>query len=170
MEKQISFRLGKMEKQQSFHVSAMEKQKSFRIAMGRQMSFGVDRRKIKDSPGKRGDSVLHLACRGGNLSKVIEILQNLGLDAVSKQNQEGETPLYVAAENGHAHVVAQFLKHLDLQTASIAANYGYDPVHIAAKQGHLEVLRELLNSFPNLVMTTDSSNSTALHTPRLKDT
>ncbi|KAJ0949234.1 putative ankyrin repeat-containing domain, PGG domain, ankyrin repeat-containing domain superfamily [Helianthus annuus] len=81
-----------------------------------------------------------------------------------KQNQEGETPLYVAAENGHVHVVGQFLKHLDLQTASIAANNGYDPFHIAAKQGHLEVLRELLNSFPNLVMTTDSSNSTALHT------
>ncbi|KAM0052635.1 putative ankyrin repeat-containing domain, PGG domain, ankyrin repeat-containing domain superfamily [Helianthus debilis subsp. tardiflorus] len=164
MEKQISFRLGKMEKQQSFRVSAMEKQKSFRISMGRQMSFGVDRKKAKDSPGKRGDSVLHLACRGGNLSKVIEILQSLGLDALSKQNQEGETPLYVAAENGHVHVVGQFLKHLDLQTASIAANNGYDPFHIAAKQGHLEVLRELLNSFPNLVMTTDSSNSTALHT------
>ncbi|KAI3683305.1 hypothetical protein L1987_83808 [Smallanthus sonchifolius] len=164
MEKQISFRLGKMEKQQSFRVSAMEKQKSFRIAMGRQMSFGVDRRKAKDSPGKRGDSMLHLACRGGNLSKVLEILQSLGLEALSIQNQEGETPLYVAAENGHVHVVAQFLKHLDLQTASIAANNGYDPFHIAAKQGHLEVLRELLNSFPNLVMTTDSSNSTALHT------
>ncbi|KAL4561251.1 hypothetical protein LXL04_033414 [Taraxacum kok-saghyz] len=164
MEKQISFRMGKMENQQSFRVSAMEKQKSFRIAMGRQMSFGVDRRKPKDSPGKRGDSMLHLASRGGNLAKVIEIFQSVGLDGLSKQNQEGETPLYVAAENGHSHVVAQFLKHLDLQTASIAANNGYDPFHIAAKQGHLEVLKELLNSFPNLVMTTDSANSTALHT------
>ncbi|KAL4589682.1 hypothetical protein LXL04_002590 [Taraxacum kok-saghyz] len=111
--------------------------------MGRQMSFGVDRRKPKDSPGKCGDSMLHLASRGGNLAKVIEIFQSVGLDGLSKQNQEWETPLYVAAENGHSHVVAQFLKHLDLQTASIAANNGYDPFHIAAKQGHLEVLKEL---------------------------
>ncbi|KAI3697164.1 hypothetical protein L6452_29971 [Arctium lappa] len=168
MEKQISFRMGKMEKQQSFRISAMEKQKSFRIALGRNMSF----RKPKDSPGKRGDTMLHLACRGGNLCKIMEIFQSVGLDdsdaitnnLLSKQNQEGETPLYVAAENGHSHVVIEFLKHLDLQTASIAANNGYDPFHVAAKQGHLEVLRELLNSFPNLVMTTDSSNSTALHT------
>ncbi|KAM7489366.1 hypothetical protein LguiB_026850 [Lonicera macranthoides] len=166
MEKQQSFR-GVMEKQKSFR-GLMEKQKSFRIAMERQLSFGGERKKSKDSPGKRGDSQLHLAARGGNLSKAREIFSKFdgnGIkDLLANQNQEGETPLYVAAENGHALAVAEFLKHLDLQTASIAANNGYDSFHVAAKQGHLEVLKELLNSFPNLVMTTDSSNSTALHT------
>ncbi|CAL5348135.1 unnamed protein product [Camellia sinensis] len=167
MEKQKSFRGGVMEKQKSFR-GLMEKQKSFRIAMERQLSFGGERKRGKDSPGKRGDSPLHLAARAGNASKVRDIFQrfdaNVVKELLSKQNQEGETALYVTAENGHAHVVTEFLKHLDLQTASIAAKNGYDPFHIAAKQGHLEVLKELLHSFPNLVMTTDPSNSTALHT------
>ncbi|KAJ8527591.1 hypothetical protein K7X08_015042 [Anisodus acutangulus] len=165
MEKQQSFRNGTMEKQKSFR-GLMEKQKSFRIAMERQLSFGGgERKRGKESPGKRGDSQLHLAVRAGNLGKVKEIVQKVdSKDLLSKQNLEGETVLYVAAENGHSLVVAELLKHLDLQTASILANNGYDAFHVAAKQGHLEVLKELLHSFPNLVMTTDSSNSTALHT------
>ncbi|GMP78899.1 hypothetical protein CsSME_00034664 [Camellia sinensis var. sinensis] len=140
MEKQKSFRGGVMEKQKSFR-GLMEKQKSFRIAMERQLSFGGERKRGKDSPGKRGDSPLHLAARAGNASKVRDIFQrfdaNVVKELLSKQNQEGETALYVTAENGHAHVVTEFLKHLDLQTASIAAKNGYDPFHIAAKQGHL---------------------------------
>ncbi|XP_047980603.1 ankyrin repeat-containing protein At5g02620-like [Salvia hispanica] len=169
IEKQQSFRNGAMEKQKSFR-GLMEKQKSFRIAMERQMSFGGDRKKSKDSPGKRGDTPLHLAARPGNLAKVKEIIQkmesiNNGVrDLLSKQNQEGETPLYVAAENGHVLVVGEFLKHSDAETSAIPANNGYDPFHVAAKQGHLEVLKELLRFFPSLVMTTDITNSTALHT------
>ncbi|KAL5578608.1 hypothetical protein UlMin_011050 [Ulmus minor] len=165
MEKQQSFGRA-MEKQKSFR-GFMEKQKSFRIVMERQLSFmGGERKKGKDSPGKRGDSQLHLAARGGNLGKIRDILQNgkEAVDMLSKPNQEGETPLYIASENGQAMVVGEMLKHMDLQTASIAARNGYDPFHIAARQGHLEVLKELLNVFPNLAMTTDLSNSTALHT------
>lgn len=137
IEKQQSFRNGTMEKQRSFR-GLMEKQKSFRIAMERQLSFGGERKRGKESPGKRGDSPLHLAIRAGNLGKVKEIVHSKSTnDLLSKQNQEGETVLYVAAENGHSLVVAELLKHLDLQTASILANNGFDAFHIAAKQGHL---------------------------------
>ncbi|XP_041026283.1 ankyrin repeat-containing protein At5g02620-like [Juglans microcarpa x Juglans regia] len=171
MEKQLSFR-GVMEKQKSFR-GFMEKQKSFRIVMEKQLSFiGGERKKGKDSPGKRGDLPFHLAARAGNLSRVREILQtcdgNEAKELLAKQNQEGETALYVAAENGHALVAGEMLKHLDLQTASIAARNGYDPFHVATKQGHLEVLKELLHVFPNLAMTTDLSNSTALHTAAIQ--
>ncbi|KAK9288524.1 hypothetical protein L1049_016983 [Liquidambar formosana] len=168
MEKQQSFR-GVMEKQSSFR-RLMEKQKSFRLVMEKQLSFGggSERNKSKESPGKRGDSALHLTARGGNLMKVRDILRNCDSggvkDLIVKQNQEGETCLYAAAENGHAPVVSEFLKHLDIETASIVARSGYDPFHVAAKQGHVEVLKELLHFLPNLAMTTDSSNSTALHT------
>ncbi|XP_047315026.1 ankyrin repeat-containing protein At5g02620-like [Impatiens glandulifera] len=177
MERQTSFVGAKLEKQQSFNRimekqksfrGLMEKQKSFRMAVERQLSFGGERKRGKDSPGKRGDSSLHLAARTAHLSRVKDMMtrfdSNAVKDLLSKQNQEGETPLYVAAENGHANIVSEFLKHLDLQTASIAARNGYDPFHIAAKQGHLDVLKELLQCFPNLVMTTDAANSTALHT------
>lgn len=162
MEKQKSFRNGTIEKQKSFR-GLMEKQKSFRIAMERQLSFGGgERKRGKESPGKRGDSPLHLAVRAGNLGKVKEIVQKLdnskGIsDLLSKQNQEGETALYVAAENGHTLVVAELLKHLDLQTASILARNGYDAFHVAAKQGHIgESLcpqkRKKREHFPSLVL------------------
>ncbi|XP_004244774.1 ankyrin repeat-containing protein At5g02620 [Solanum lycopersicum] len=166
MEKGVSFQSEKMEKQQN---GVMEKQKSFRIVMERQVSFSIEKKRDKESPGKRGDSPLHLAARAGNLGKVKEIIQKFdnskGIkELLSLQNQQGETALYIAAENGHTLVVVEILKHLDLQVASLVANNGYDAFQVAAKQGHLEVLKELLHSFPNLVMATDSSNSTALHT------
>ncbi|XP_057546831.1 ankyrin repeat-containing protein At5g02620 [Amaranthus tricolor] len=178
MEKQVSFKnvvdkpesSGKtMEKLGSFRGAVLEKQKSFQLKMERQFSFaGSEKKKSKDSPGKRGDSPLHMYARAGNLRKIIEIIQNCESDdcktLLCKQNQEGETPLYVAAENGHAMVVGEFMKYLDLHTASIGARSGYDPFHIAARQGHIEVLKELLRAFPNLAMTTDPSNTTALHT------
>lgn len=152
MEKQQSFRGGGMEKQKSFR-GLMEKQKSFRIALEKQLSFGGERKKIKESPGKRGDMPLHLAARAGNLSKVRDILQRFDADVVkeliSKQNQEGETALYVAAENGHAHVVSELLKHIDLQTASIAAKNGLDTFHIATKQGHIGKI--MISFFAHLV-------------------
>ncbi|PQQ03390.1 ankyrin repeat-containing protein [Prunus yedoensis var. nudiflora] len=176
IEQQPSFR-GAMEKQKSFR-GFMEKQKSFRIVMEKQLSFiGGERRKSKESPGKRGDSQLHLAARAGNLVRVKEILQNCNssnesIGLLSKTNQEGETPLYASADNGHAVIVGEMLKHMDLQTASITARNGYDPFHIAVRQAILldfemlldQVLKELLHVFPNLAMTTDLSNSTALHT------
>ncbi|KAL4312429.1 hypothetical protein GQ457_01G018150 [Hibiscus cannabinus] len=158
-----------MEKQKSSR-GFMERQKSFRVVMERQLSFigAGERRKNRESPGKRGDSPLHLAARTGNLSRVREILHNLNgpeaKELLAKQNLEGETPLYVAAENGQAVVVAEMLKHMDLETASITARNGYDPFHVAAKHGHVEVLKELLGTFPNSVMTTDLSCTTALHT------
>ncbi|KAF6162337.1 hypothetical protein GIB67_008466 [Kingdonia uniflora] len=166
MEKQMSFR-GVMEKQKSFR-GVMDKQKSFRIAIEKQQSFR-EKKKMKESPGKRGDTPLHLAARTGNLMKVREILQDChnsdGLkELLSKQNIIGETALYTAAENGHTPVVSELLKHLDPQTASLPAKNKYDSFHVAAKQGHLEVLKELLNYFPDLSMTADASCSTALHT------
>lgn len=110
--------------------------------MEKQLSFmGSERKKSKESPGKRGDLPIHLAARAGNLSRVKEIIQYCSnyesKDLLAKQNLEGDTPLYVASENGHALVVSEILKYLDLQTASIVARNGYDPFHIAAKQGHL---------------------------------
>lgn len=128
MEKLPSFGKASMERQKSFRGGLLEKQKSFRVVMERQLSFIGERRKKNESPGKRGDSPLHIAARTGNLGKVKELIRGCCdgdgqelRDLLSKQNLEGETPLYIAAENGHSIVVEEMLKHMDLETASIAA-------------------------------------------------
>ncbi|KAG9141282.1 hypothetical protein Leryth_001760 [Lithospermum erythrorhizon] len=182
MEKQKSFK-GLMDKQKSFK-GLIEKQKSFRISMERQMSFGGDRKRGKDSPGKKGDSQLHLAARAGNLTKVKDMFHKFTSDVIremlSKQNQEGETPLYISAENGHADIVEEFLKHLDVESASIAATNGYDPFHIAARQGHcdkkgqtalhmavkgqnVEIVLELIKPDSSVLGLGDNKGNTALH-------
>ncbi|CAH2038827.1 unnamed protein product [Thlaspi arvense] len=189
LEKQVSFQSGNvekhgikgraMEKQERATMERqrsvrgfVEKQKSFRLVMERQLSFmngGGERKKKNESPGKRGDSPLHIGARTGNLGKVMESIRCCNgteelKQLLSNQNLEGETPLYAAAENGHSLVVGEMLKHMDLETASIAARNGFDPFHVAAKQGHLEALKKLLETFPNLAMTTDLLCTTALHT------
>ncbi|XP_010927921.1 ankyrin repeat-containing protein At5g02620 [Elaeis guineensis] len=167
LDKLQSFRLGAMEKQKSFRMGSMEKQKSFRLgSMDKQQSF--KERRYRDSPGKRGDTPLHLASRAGNVVHVQRILSDCDerqlKDLISKQNQDGETALYVAAEKGHVEVVHEILMVSDFQSASTKANNSFDAFHIAAKQGHLEILKELLQSFPALAMTTNLMNSTALDT------
>ncbi|CAN6890438.1 unnamed protein product, partial [Brassica oleracea] len=159
-----------MERQRSLR-GFVEKQKSFRVVIERQLSFMNGERKMKknESPGKRGDSPLHIAARTGNLGKVMESIRSCNgaeelKELLSKQNLEGETPLYTAADNGHSLVVEEMLKHMNLEIASIAARNGFDPFHVAAKQGHLETLKRLLETFPNLAMTTDLLCTTALHT------
>ncbi|KAJ4775659.1 Ankyrin repeat-containing protein [Rhynchospora pubera] len=161
MEKQPSTRLGALEKLRSFK---MEKQKSFRLVG----STSFKEKKNKESPGKRGDTFLHLAARAGNVPHVQKILAEAGeegaKDLASKQNLDGETALYVAAEKGHVEVVREILMVSDVPSAGLKANSTFDAFHIAAKQGHLDVLKELLNSFSALAITTNSVNATALDT------
>ena len=132
-----------MERQSSFRLGALEKLKSFR---------GLDnfRGKSKGSPGKRGDTALHLAARAGSVPHVQKILAEFDRELVgelaARPNQDGETALYVAAEKGHTEVVREILKVSDIQTAGIKASNSFDAFHIAAKQGHLGELFFLLTS------------------------
>lgn len=135
MEKQQSFRLGALERLQSFksfRMGPMEKQKS------------IKEKKSKESPGKRGDTSLHLASRAGNSSSVAKILSGCEedqlKDLISKQNQDGETALYVAAERGFGGVIKEILRVSDVQSAAIQANNSFDAFHVASKQGHFGIV------------------------------
>jgi ankyrin repeat protein len=163
MEKQSSTRHGPLEKLKSFR--GIEKQRSFKfLSMEKQQSF----KRNKDSPGKRGDTALHLAARAGSVAHVQKILAEcdpeLVVELAARQNQDGETALYVSCEKGHVEVVCEILKASDVQSAGLKASNSFDAFHIAAKQGHLDVLKELLQAFPSLAMTTNSVNATALDT------
>lgn len=124
----------------------------------------------KQLTGKRDDTPLHSAVRARNLEVVKEILSAEGelKEFLSKQNQSGETALYVAAEYGHVDVLKEIIKYCDIADAEIKAKNGYDAFHIAAKQGDLEVLKVLMATLPDLAMTVDATNTTALHTAAMQ--
>ncbi|KAM6578727.1 hypothetical protein CsatB_030564 [Cannabis sativa] len=123
----------------------------------------------KQLTGKRDDSPLHSAARAGNIVAAREILTGTGggtelKQLLAKQNHSGETALYVAAEYGYVDLVREMIQYYDLSDAGIKARNGFDAFHIAAKQGDLDVLTVLMEAYPELAMTVDISNTTALHT------
>nr|CAD1841987.1 unnamed protein product [Ananas comosus var. bracteatus] len=90
----------------------------------------------KQLTGKRDDTPLHSAARAGNLAVVKEIL--------SGTNDEE-------------------LKDL-LSKQNQAGRLLYLLLRSTAKQGDVDVVKELLQALPELSMTVDLSNTTALHT------
>ncbi|KAK2643187.1 hypothetical protein Ddye_024950 [Dipteronia dyeriana] len=133
----------------------------------------VARKKMtKQLTGKRDDTALHAAVRAGNLAAVTETLTGKEEEELreflAKQNQSGETALYVAAEYGYVDLVREMINRHDLADAGIKARNGFDAFHIAAKQGDLEVLKVLMEAHPELAMTVDLTNTTALHTAAMQ--
>ncbi|KAJ1379942.1 PGG domain [Sesbania bispinosa] len=122
----------------------------------------------KQLTGKRDDSRLHSAARAGNLAVLKDTLTSTEEDELhellARQNQDGETALYVAAEYGYVDVVREMIQYYDLADAGIKARNGFDAFHIAAKQGDIDILKILMEAHPELSMTVDPSNTTALHT------
>ncbi|GAB2263351.1 hypothetical protein Droror1_Dr00004348 [Drosera rotundifolia] len=128
----------------------------------------LQKKMTKQLTGKRDDTSLHAAARAGDLDAVMDIIggkeEEELKELLSKQNQSGETALYAAAENGQVDIVREVIKFYDPVAASIKARNEYDAFHIAAKQGDLEILKVLMEVHPDLSMTCDTSNTTALQT------
>ncbi|KAI4349248.1 hypothetical protein L6164_009861 [Bauhinia variegata] len=122
----------------------------------------------KQLTGMWDDTPLHSAVRAGHLDLVLGIIaekeEQEVKELLSKQNRSGETALYIAAENGHIDMVKELLKYCDIGLASFKARNGFDAFQIAAKNGDLEILKVLIEAIPELSMTVDQSNTTALHT------
>ncbi|KAF5182107.1 Ankyrin repeat-containing protein [Thalictrum thalictroides] len=109
----------------------------------------------KQLTGKRGDTPLHSASRAGKIAEIKEIFSRTNDEDLKKllieQNQSGEIALYVAAEYCYVDVVVEMLKYYDIVSASLFGTCA-------------EVLKALQKAVPELSMTVDLSNTTALHT------
>ncbi|KAL3620636.1 hypothetical protein CASFOL_035548 [Castilleja foliolosa] len=124
----------------------------------------------KQLTGKRDDTKLHSAARAGDIVSIKQLIVDFASagdeelkELLCKQNSAGETALYVAAEYGYFDVVKEMIDHYDLVGAGIKARNGFDALLIAAKQGDFEVVKVLLEAQPELSMTVDIVNTTALH-------
>ncbi|XP_020253749.1 ankyrin repeat-containing protein At5g02620-like [Asparagus officinalis] len=164
MERSISFQLGVIERQSSLRTRVVDQRSSTTGLIENEQ--GLQEKKIEKVSGRRGETPLHLAVNTGSLPKVEEILLGLKanglMEKIWEENNEGQTALCVAAKNGNVEIVREILKAVCMQSADPDRSCG--AFHVAAKLGHAEVLKALLYSFPELVTTTNLSNTTALYT------
>ncbi|XP_046579350.1 ankyrin repeat domain-containing protein 50-like [Haliotis rubra] len=91
---------------------------------------------------KYGDSILHLACLGGNLEIVKYVLSQNIVD-VNSRGQYNRTPLMVAAYMGHTEVL-QLLFH-EGGDASLEDRNGDNMLHLACLRGHVDIVKYVLS-------------------------
>ncbi|OVA12182.1 Ankyrin repeat [Macleaya cordata] len=84
-------------------------------------------------------------------------------------NDAGETALYIAADNNLEEVFKYLMKFVDLQIVKIRSKLDMNAFHVAAKRGHLGIVKELLNMWPELCSSCDSSNTSPLYTAAVQD-
>lgn len=79
------------------------------------------------------------------------------------RNDSGETAIYIAAENNFEKVFEYLLGFCDKETVMIRSNADMGPFSAAAKRGHLGIIKTLLDKWPELCKTCDSSNTSPLY-------
>ncbi|XP_071115623.1 ankyrin-1-like [Haliotis cracherodii] len=91
---------------------------------------------------KRGDSILHCACRGGEVEMVKYILSH-DMEDMNSRGWKKMTPVMAAAENRHKEVVELLVSE---GTVFSILSYGRDSVlHTACRGGDVEVVKYVLS-------------------------
>ncbi|XP_048239677.1 uncharacterized protein LOC124137298 [Haliotis rufescens] len=87
-----------------------------------------------------GDSVLHLACEGGNKSIVSQLVSPSNINT---RGQNGLTPIMIAAVKGHQSVFDLLVsKQADL---SLVVNNGESVLHLACEGGNNSIVSQLVS-------------------------
>ncbi|XP_046559136.1 ankyrin repeat domain-containing protein 50-like [Haliotis rubra] len=87
-----------------------------------------------------GDSLLHLACQGGNTAIVQHLLSPSNINS---RGQLGRTPAMMAAASGHQSVFDLLVSnHADL---TLVSTYGDSLLHLACQGGNTAIVQHLLS-------------------------
>lgn len=122
---------------------------------------------------------LFAAVRSGDLESLKQIIHKLTEEEPSDRasisalmavkNDADETALYIAADNNLHEIFTFLLQFCDLQTVMIRSKSGMDAFHVAAKRGHLGIVKELLDLWPELCKSCDSTNTSPLYSAAVQD-
>ncbi|XP_046578798.1 ankyrin repeat and KH domain-containing protein 1-like [Haliotis rubra] len=87
-----------------------------------------------------GNSILHLACRGGSV-KIVDYILSQGV-YIDERGESQRTPLMVSAYNGHK----ELLDWLESKGADVALTDDDDNnvLHVACLGGHVDIVRRVL--------------------------
>jgi ankyrin repeat protein len=98
------------------------------------------------------DTILHSACRNGNLELVKLIMNKLNEtnapieDILYSKNKDGQTCFHIAAEKGYFNIVEYFLKEKKLlQYIEHIDNNSNSSLHSATSNGHSSIVQMLLD-------------------------
>ncbi|XP_021746802.1 ankyrin repeat-containing protein At2g01680-like [Chenopodium quinoa] len=117
------------------------------------------------------------AVESGDLQSLHQIINKLAEDderasipaLMALQNSSGETALFIAAMNNLVEVFTYLVAFCDVGVAMIRSKSDFNAFHIASKRGHLEIVRQMLNIWPELCMSCDSSNTSPLYSAAVQD-
>ncbi|KAF8028538.1 hypothetical protein BT93_E1230 [Corymbia citriodora subsp. variegata] len=108
-----------------------------------------------------GHTPLHVACVGGHLDFVRELLKHMPKLA-EKVNPGGFSPLHIVAARGDVEIAEELLK-VGTHLCSLKGRERRIPLHYAVVNGEVNVMKVLLYKSPESVEETTALEETALH-------
>ncbi|KAF8028603.1 hypothetical protein BT93_E1286 [Corymbia citriodora subsp. variegata] len=108
-----------------------------------------------------GHTPLHVACVGGHLDFVRELLKHMPKLA-EKVNPRGFSPLHIAAARGDVEIAEELLK-VGTHLCSVKGRERRIPLHDAVENGEVHVMKVLLSKLPESVEETTAREETAIH-------
>ncbi|MBA4719383.1 MAG: ankyrin repeat domain-containing protein, partial [Nitrosopumilus sp.] len=108
-----------------------------------------------------GQSLLHNACKGGNVSLVETLIHKHKAD-VNARDDQNSTPLHVAAYSGKAEVVSCLIDDFGCDP-NVKGYIGKSLLHDACRGGNVSLVETLIRKHKADVNARDDENKTPLH-------
>ncbi|KAL7125956.1 hypothetical protein ABFS83_14G151700 [Erythranthe nasuta] len=108
------------------------------------------------------ENPLHIACIGGHLDFVKELL-NQRPGFAEELSKDGFTPLHVASSCGDVEIVKELLKVGGFHLCLVKGREKRIPLHCAVSKGRVEVITELLSACLNSVAEVTARGETCFH-------
>ena len=111
--------------------------------------------------GYNGESVLHSACKGGNVSLVKTLVSKYKADT-NARNNNNDTPLHIAALKGEVSVALCLIDEFGCNPNAVGYN-GKSVLHSACKGGNASLVKTLVSKYKADTNARDNQNNTPLH-------
>ena len=115
--------------------------------------------------GDLGRSLLHYACRGGNVSLVQSLIHDHYAD-INAMDDENNTPFHVAALHGKKKVALFLIKEFS-SDINIRDPLGRTLLHRVCENGKVSLVKSLIHDYNADTNASDNENNTPLHVAAL---
>ena len=123
------------------------------------------------NPTKKGESLLHIACRKGYLNIIRTLIHDYhadlndgvgynGIHFTLALDNVGKTPFILALENERDEVMLVLISEFGYDPTNIKGRNGVSPLHVACKKGNLSLVRTLIRDYHADINDKDSYDET----------